>query len=107
MARAAIGDGRWESATLDMRMSGGAMVQSFFSLAATEDDHIEIYGRSGKLRVDRHLSLAAELRGATNRTAASQVANVAQPTQITSQAIPADHERVTRRPKSVTRPGGP
>jgi len=28
-------------------------------------------------------------------------------TQITSQAIPADHERVTRRPRSVTSPGGP
>jgi Insertion element 4 transposase N-terminal/Transposase DDE domain len=28
-------------------------------------------------------------------------------TQITSQAIPADHHRVTRRPKSVTGPGGP
>jgi len=28
-------------------------------------------------------------------------------TQITSRAIPADHERVTRRPKSVTSPGGP
>jgi hypothetical protein len=28
-------------------------------------------------------------------------------TQITSRAIPADHERVTRRPKSVTNPGGP
>ena len=28
-------------------------------------------------------------------------------TQITSQAIPPDHQRVTRRPKSVTGPGGP
>ena len=28
-------------------------------------------------------------------------------TQITSRAIPADHERVTRRPKSVTSPRGP
>jgi hypothetical protein len=28
-------------------------------------------------------------------------------TQITSRALPADHERVTRRPKSVTSPGGP
>jgi hypothetical protein len=28
-------------------------------------------------------------------------------TQITSRALPANHERVTRRPKSVTRPGGP
>jgi hypothetical protein len=28
-------------------------------------------------------------------------------TQITSQPIPANHERVTRRPKSVTKPGGP
>ena len=28
-------------------------------------------------------------------------------TQITSQAIPTDHQRVTRRPKSVTGPGGP
>jgi Insertion element 4 transposase N-terminal/Transposase DDE domain len=28
-------------------------------------------------------------------------------TQITSQPIPADHERVTRRPKSVTNAGGP
>jgi hypothetical protein len=28
-------------------------------------------------------------------------------TQVTSRAIPADHERVTRRPRSVTNPGGP
>ena len=28
-------------------------------------------------------------------------------TEITSRPIPADHERVTRRPKSVTSPGGP
>jgi hypothetical protein len=28
-------------------------------------------------------------------------------TQLTSQAIPPDHQRVTRRPKSVTGPGGP
>ena len=28
-------------------------------------------------------------------------------TQITSRAIPADHERVTRRPRSMTSPGGP
>jgi hypothetical protein len=28
-------------------------------------------------------------------------------TQVTSHAIPGDHERVTRRPKSVTSPGGP
>ena len=28
-------------------------------------------------------------------------------TQVTSRTIPADHERVTRRPKTVTNPGGP
>jgi Insertion element 4 transposase N-terminal/Transposase DDE domain len=28
-------------------------------------------------------------------------------TQVTSRPIPADHERVTRRPRSVTNPGGP
>ena len=28
-------------------------------------------------------------------------------TQVTSRPIPPDHERVTRRPKSVTKPGGP
>jgi hypothetical protein len=28
-------------------------------------------------------------------------------TQVTSRPLPADHERVTRRPKSMTSPGGP
>jgi predicted dehydrogenase len=69
LAKPIIEDGRWEAATLEMRLTNSIVVQSFFSLAAVEDDHLEIYGRAGKLRVDRHLSLAPQLRGATNRVA--------------------------------------
>jgi predicted dehydrogenase len=69
LARPAVEDGRWESAVLEMRLANGAVVQSFFSLAAVEDDRIEIYGRAGKLAVDRHRSLTTELRGATHQSA--------------------------------------
>jgi len=69
LARPAAEDGRWESAVLEMRLANGVIVQSFFSLAAVEDDRIEIYGRAGKLAVDRHRSLTTELRGATNQSA--------------------------------------
>jgi predicted dehydrogenase len=69
LARPVIEDGRWESAVLEMRLASGAVVQSFFSLAAVEDDCIEIYGRAGKLVVDRHLSLDVQVRGATHSSA--------------------------------------
>ncbi len=68
--------GDWESAVVEARLANGILMQSFFSLAAVEDDYIEIYGRKGKLRVDRHLSLDVQLRGATNRSArAEQLSN--------------------------------
>ena len=69
LARPAVEDGRWESAVLEMRLASGAIMQSFFSLAAVEDDRLEIYGRAGKLAVDRHRSLTTELRGTTHRSA--------------------------------------
>ncbi len=52
-----------DSVGLAMRLSGGLLVQSFFSMASVEEDRFEIFGRSGKLRVDRYLSLHAEISG--------------------------------------------
>ena len=59
---------RGESASLDLRLGNGVRVQSFFSLAAVEEDRIEIYGREGKLSVDRHLSWSVQVAEGTNRS---------------------------------------
>jgi len=59
---------RGESATLELRLRNGVRVQSFFSLAAAEEDRIEVYGREGKLSVDRHLSSAVQVAECTNRS---------------------------------------
>lgn len=59
---------RGESATLDLHLRNGVRVHSFFSLAAVEEDRIEVYGREGKLSVDRHLSWAVQVKESTNRS---------------------------------------
>jgi predicted dehydrogenase len=46
-----------DSAMLQMRLTGGASVQSFFSTSGVEEDSFEIYGERGKLSVNRYLSL--------------------------------------------------
>jgi predicted dehydrogenase len=52
-----------DCATLELRLSDGLMVQSFFSLSAVDEDRFDVYGERGKLSVDRHLSLDAEITG--------------------------------------------
>lgn len=43
-----------DSATVELRLANGFPVQSFFSMSSVDDDRFEIYGRSGKLVVDRY-----------------------------------------------------
>jgi predicted dehydrogenase len=50
-----------DSATLQLQLDDGLLVQSFFSLSAFNEDHFDIYGNAGKLSVDRYLSLAVEI----------------------------------------------
>jgi predicted dehydrogenase len=50
-----------DTATLELRLSDGVLVQSFFAYNAADEDRFEIYGTAGKLTVDRFLSLNVEL----------------------------------------------
>ena len=52
-----------DTATLDLSLANGLLVQSFFSMSSVDDDRFEIYGRSGKLCVDRYNSWAVEVTG--------------------------------------------
>ena len=54
-----------DSATLQLKLSDGLTVQSFFSLSSVEEDCFEVYGQAGKLSVDRYLSLDVEVHGPT------------------------------------------
>jgi myo-inositol 2-dehydrogenase/D-chiro-inositol 1-dehydrogenase len=56
-----------DSATLQLRLADGLLVQSFFSLSAVEEDRFEIYGQAGKLSVDRYLSLDVRVTSPTLR----------------------------------------
>jgi predicted dehydrogenase len=46
-----------DTATLQMRLDDGVIVQSFFSTGSVEEDSFEIYGEQGKLSVNRYLSM--------------------------------------------------
>lgn len=46
-----------DTATLQLQLADGLPVESYFSLAAAEEDRFEIYGQAGKLAVDRYRSL--------------------------------------------------
>lgn len=50
-----------DSATLQLWLDDGLLVQSFFSMSAVEEDRFEIYGQKGKLSVDRYLSYGVEI----------------------------------------------
>lgn len=50
-----------DSATLQLRLADGLLVQSFFSLNAIEEDSFAIYGHAGRLAVDRHRSFVVEV----------------------------------------------
>ncbi|HEV2914798.1 MAG TPA: Gfo/Idh/MocA family oxidoreductase [Pyrinomonadaceae bacterium] len=54
-----------DSAVLQMRLTDGMMVQSFFSSRAVDEDSFEIYGEEGKLSVDRYVSIEARIRRPT------------------------------------------
>jgi predicted dehydrogenase len=43
-----------DTATLELRLAGGVLIQSFFSWSAVEEDRFEIYGTTGKLAVNRY-----------------------------------------------------
>ena len=51
-----------DTATLELELAGGVLVQSFFSLAAAERDHVEIYGEQARLSVSRFSSLDVDVR---------------------------------------------
>jgi predicted dehydrogenase len=58
-----------DSAAVQLRLAGGLLVQSFFSLCAVEEDRFEVYGRAGKLTVDRYWSLDVEISESIRRAA--------------------------------------
>lgn len=50
-----------DSATLFLRLTSGLAVQSFFSHRASTEDRIEVYGRDGKIALDRYTSSDIEI----------------------------------------------
>jgi predicted dehydrogenase len=50
-----------DSATLHLKLGDGLPVQSLFSLNAVDEDRLELYGRGGRLTVDRYRSLGIEI----------------------------------------------
>ncbi len=54
-----------DSAALEMRLSSGLLVQSFFSMSAVDEDRWEIYGQAGKLSCDRYGLPALEIAPAS------------------------------------------
>jgi len=61
-----------DSATLGLRLTGGLLVQSFFSLCAIDEDRFEVYGHRGKLAVDKYASTTVEFVAANRRGARVQ-----------------------------------
>jgi predicted dehydrogenase len=57
--------GEDDSATLELRLVDGTLVQSLFSLSAVDEERFEVYGKTGKLTVDRCYALDVDVRPAT------------------------------------------
>ncbi len=57
------------TATLQMRMQSGVLVNSTFSYGTVDDDRFEIYGDRGLLRIDRYLSARCQVIPASNQQA--------------------------------------
>jgi predicted dehydrogenase len=57
--------GEDDSATLELRLADGTLVQSLFSLSAVDEERFEVYGTEGKLTVDRCYALDVDVRPAT------------------------------------------
>jgi len=53
--------GEGDSATLQLRLTDGLLVQSFFSSGAVEEDTFTIYGQAGILAVDRYRSFMVDV----------------------------------------------
>jgi predicted dehydrogenase len=51
-----------DTALLELELDGGAVVQSFFSLCATERDEVEVFGDRARLAVGRFTSFDVEVR---------------------------------------------
>lgn len=68
--RASVSSQRAEgdAATLDLKLANGLAVQSLFSTSSVNEDRFEIYGRTGKLSLDRYNSWAVEISGSTRRS---------------------------------------
>jgi predicted dehydrogenase len=50
-----------DTATVQLRLAGGLLVESFFSLSSVEDERFEVYGTKGKLSFDRFNSWNIDL----------------------------------------------
>ena len=59
--RDTIADSEAATATLQMRLESGLLINSLFSFGTVDDDRYEIYGELGALRIDRHLSVRCQL----------------------------------------------
>jgi predicted dehydrogenase len=57
--------GEDDSATVELRLADGTLVQSLFSLSAVDEERFEVYGSEGKLTVDRCYALDVDVRPAT------------------------------------------
>ena len=57
--------GEDDTATLELRLADGTLVQSLFSLSAVDEERFEVYGKAGKLTVDRCYALDVDVRPAT------------------------------------------
>ena len=59
-----------DTATLELRLANGLHVQSLFSMSSVDDDRFEIYGRNGKLSLDRYNSWAVQITSLTRSPSA-------------------------------------
>jgi predicted dehydrogenase len=57
------------TASLQIRLESGLLINSSFSFGTVDDDRYEIYGELGLLRIDRHLSVRCQLIPVRNQRA--------------------------------------
>jgi predicted dehydrogenase len=57
------------TATLQIRLENGLLINSIFSFGTVDDDHYDIFGDLGLLRVNRHLSTRCQVIPARNQRA--------------------------------------